>query len=69
MRKVVSKLAHALAHGGSLSALAAGLLIALPAAAQTSPPSDPVTGEQDASDEPQDGEILVTTNGGTFGSP
>lgn len=48
MHKAVTSLARVLAHGGSLSALAAGLLISLPATAQTSPPSDPVVEEPDS---------------------
>ena len=57
MRRAVSKVASAFTQGSSVAALAAGLLIALPAAAQTSAPSDPVTEE---SSDSQDGEILVT---------
>lgn len=40
MQKLVSSLARTLAQGGSLTALAAGLLVALPAAAQTSQDSN-----------------------------
>jgi len=49
MNGVVSGLACRLARGASLSALAAGLLVAVPAAAQTAPESDPAVEEQNAS--------------------
>jgi len=56
MQKIVSSLAQTLAHGGSLSALAAALLVALPAAAQTS--QDDNASEQ--SEETDSPEIVVT---------
>lgn len=59
MQKLVSSLAHTLAHGGSLSALAIGLLIALPAAAQTSQDNNRAqeSGEPDETETP---DIVVT---------
>jgi iron complex outermembrane recepter protein len=59
MQKVVSSLAHALAQGSSLPALAAALLIALPATAQTSPPSDAPVAEREAADDSEN-DIVVT---------
>lgn len=64
MHGIVSGVAAALARGSSLSALAIGLLVAHPAAAQTTPQSDPVVEEQDAvedgGDESADDTIVVT---------
>lgn len=64
MNGVVSSLACMLARGASLSALAAGLLIATPANAQTAAEPDPAVEEQnvdaDATDETADDDIVVT---------
>ena len=57
MHHAVSSLADRFVQGSSLSALAAGLLIALPAAAQTAPSGAPAA--QEAGEEPG-GEVVVT---------
>jgi iron complex outermembrane receptor protein len=64
MNGLVSSLACMLARGASLSALAAGSLVALPAVAQTTPEPDPAVEEQDAAgdagEESTDDTIVVT---------